>query len=82
MKKCYCEDRRRVSDLPSFVDQLNEGETCILLDGVLPLLNAKKLNFKYDRGKCVRKTVAASVYRHSHLTTNVPYTFIRHDNNE
>lgn len=48
MKKCCCErgeERTALSSyLPAFVDQLDKGETCILLDGVLPFLQANTRN--------------------------------------
>lgn len=45
MKKWCCREKGRrlagQSYPPAFVDQLDKGETCILLDGVLPFLQVK-----------------------------------------
>ena len=33
--------------LPSLVDELNEGQSCVLLDGVLPLLRVQDAQYKH-----------------------------------
>lgn len=48
MRKRCCEESRQHArselHLPAFVDQLDERETCILLDGVLPFLQVNTDN--------------------------------------
>lgn len=51
-----CESQRVIispcDGLPSLVDELNEGQSCVLLNGVLPLLSVEETSKLMWLGLC------------------------------